>query len=46
MMITDTGHLRNKHYHRATDTLKTLNIVKMAQVIDGLTYSLIMQAEE
>lgn len=46
MMITDTGHFRNRHYHRATDTLKTLNIAKMAQVIDGLAYSLMLQPEE
>ncbi|MGX5699966.1 M28 family peptidase [Acinetobacter kookii] len=46
MMITDTGHFRNKHYHRATDTLKTLNIAKMANVIDGLAYSLMLQADE
>jgi len=46
MMITDTGHFRNKNYHRATDTLKTLNIAKMAQVIDGLAYSLMLQPDE
>jgi len=46
MMITDTGHFRNKHYHRATDTLKTLNIAKMANVIDGLAYSLMLQPDE
>lgn len=46
MMITDTGHFRNKHNHSATDTLKTLNIAKMANVIDGLAYSLMIQPEE
>lgn len=46
MMITDTGHFRNRYYHSAKDTLKTLNIAKMASVIDGLAYSLIIQADE
>ena len=46
MMITDTGHFRNKHNHSATDTLKTLNIAKMANVINGLTYSLMLQPDE
>ncbi|MFH7765302.1 M28 family peptidase [Acinetobacter sp. BSP-28] len=45
MMITDTGHFRNKHYHSKGDTLKTLNIAKMANVIDGLTYSLMIQSD-
>ncbi|OTG75390.1 peptidase M28 [Acinetobacter sp. ANC 4169] len=46
MMITDTAFFRNKHYHTAADTLKTLNIGKMANVIDGLVYSLLLQADE
>ncbi|WP_166170994.1 M28 family peptidase [Acinetobacter sp. SA01] len=46
MMITDTGRFRNRYYHSAKDTLKTLNIAKMASVIDGLAYSLIIQADE
>lgn len=45
MMITDTGFYRNKNYHSKTDSLKTLNIGKMAQVVDGLVYSLLMPAE-
>ena len=36
VMITDTAFFRNKHYHTEKDTLKTLNIAKMANVIDGL----------
>ena len=46
MMITDTGHFRNRDYHSAKDTLKTLNIAKIASVIDGLAYNLIIQADE
>ncbi|TCB62291.1 M28 family peptidase [Acinetobacter terrae] len=45
MMITDTASFRNKHYHTHGDTLKTLNIGKMANVVDGLVYSLMVQFE-
>lgn len=34
LMITDTAFYRNKNYHSSKDTMKTLNILKMAQVID------------
>lgn len=34
LMITDTAFYRNKNYHSATDTMETLNITKMTQVID------------
>ncbi|OTG68228.1 peptidase M28 [Acinetobacter sp. ANC 4470] len=44
VMITDTAFFRNKHYHTEKDTLKTLNIAKMANVIDGLVNSLLMQS--
>ncbi|WP_407307595.1 M28 family peptidase [Acinetobacter sp.] len=40
IMITDTASFRNKYYHSKRDTLKTLNIEKMANVVDGLVYSL------
>ncbi|WP_254592214.1 M28 family peptidase [Acinetobacter bouvetii] len=45
MMITDTGPFRNKHYHTATDTLKTLNLNKMAYVVDGLVKILMAQSD-
>lgn len=35
-MITDTAFNRNKNYHKKSDKMETLNIEKMAQVIDGL----------
>ena len=46
MMITDTASFRNKHYHTHGDSLKTLNIGKMANVVDGLAYSLMVQSEQ
>ncbi|WP_425916956.1 M28 family peptidase [Acinetobacter sp. TSRC1-2] len=45
MMITDTASFRNKHYHTKGDTLKTLNVGKMASVVDGLVYSLMVQSD-
>ncbi len=36
LMITDTSFYRNKNYHEPTDTMETLDIKKMAQVIDGI----------
>lgn len=42
VMITDTAFFRNKNYHTEKDILKTLNIGKMANVIDGLVNNLMM----
>jgi Zn-dependent M28 family amino/carboxypeptidase len=36
LMITDTSFYRNKNYHEATDTMDTLDIPRMAKVIDGV----------
>jgi len=36
LMITDTSFYRNQNYHRSTDTIETLDILKMATVIDGI----------
>lgn len=41
VMITDTAFYRNKNYHQKTDTLETLNIPKMALVIDEVYLSLL-----
>ncbi len=41
LMITDTAFYRNKNYHQPTDTLNTLNIGKMAQVINAVYLSLL-----
>lgn len=44
IMITDTAFYRNKNYHRPTDTLDSLDIGKMALVVDEL-YSAILNME-
>lgn len=46
MMITNTGAWRNKKHHSKADTLKTLNIVKMANVVDGLVNTLMLTAKQ
>ena len=33
VMLTDTANFRNPHYHRPTDTLETLNLAFMEQVV-------------
>ncbi|PZV09509.1 MAG: peptidase M28 [Leptolyngbya sp.] len=40
ILITDTADLRNPHYHRATDTLDTLDVRFLTQVCQGLIYGL------
>lgn len=40
LMITDTSFLRNKNYHQPTDTMETLDINRMAKVIDGVLITL------
>lgn len=40
-MITDTAFYRNKNYHQKTDEMGTLNISKMALVIDGVFLSIL-----
>jgi hypothetical protein len=40
LMITDSSFYRNKNYHENTDTLETLDLGKMAKVIDGVYLSL------
>lgn len=41
LMITDTSFYRNKNYHAPTDTMETLDINRMAKVIDGVFNTLI-----
>jgi hypothetical protein len=41
VMITDTAFYRNANYHEKTDTLETLNIDKMAEVIKGVYSSIV-----
>lgn len=36
VMVTDTSFLRNPHYHKASDTIETLDLPFLMAVIDGL----------
>jgi Zn-dependent M28 family amino/carboxypeptidase len=37
VMLTDTANFRNPHYHQLSDTLDTLNLNFMSQVVKGVT---------
>ena len=41
LMITDTAFYRNKNYHEPTDKINTLNIAKMAMVIDTVLSTIV-----
>lgn len=36
VMITDTSFYRNPHYHKGSDTIHTLDFVKMLELLNGL----------
>ncbi|MFK8044585.1 MAG: M28 family peptidase [Crocinitomicaceae bacterium] len=40
LMITDTAFYRNKNYHQTTDTLETLDLVRMGKVIETVFLTL------
>jgi Zn-dependent M28 family amino/carboxypeptidase len=40
VMVTDTAFYRNKNYHESTDTIETLDIKRMAGVVDALVQSI------
>lgn len=37
VMVTDTGPLRTRHYHRPSDTSDHIDYARLASVVDGLT---------
>jgi len=39
-MITDTAFYRNKNYHESSDTIETLDLKRMAAVVDALVRSI------
>jgi len=41
LMITDTAFYRNKNYHTSSDKMETLDLNRMAKVIDGVLFSLL-----
>lgn len=36
VLLTDTANLRNRHYHRATDTPDTLDYPRLSRLVDAL----------
>lgn len=36
LMVTDSSFYRNNNYHQPTDTMETLDLTRMAKVIDGV----------
>lgn len=41
LMITDTSFYRNENYHEPTDIMETLDLKRMAKVIDGVYIALL-----
>jgi len=41
LMITNTANFRNPNYHRISDTMETLDIPKMAKVIDATALAIV-----
>ena len=41
VMITDTSFYRNPNYHRATDTMETLDFEKMGKVVKGVCWTVL-----
>jgi len=41
VMITDTAFFRNPHYHKKSDTWQTLDFTKMAEVVQGVYWTLV-----
>jgi len=40
-MVTDTSFYRNPNYHKATDTIETLCLKKMKEVVKGIVWALL-----
>ncbi len=46
VMITDTAFYRNPHYHRTSDTMRTLDIPFMAKLVHSLVNYFISQGQD
>ncbi len=46
ILLSDTGMIRNTNYHRATDTIETLNYGNLVSIAVGLSNSLTLLARE
>jgi Zn-dependent M28 family amino/carboxypeptidase len=44
LMVNDTSYFRNRNYHTAGDTADTLDFVRMADVVDGVSRAVITMA--
>ncbi|MGH7180904.1 MAG: M28 family peptidase, partial [Nitrospiraceae bacterium] len=44
VVLTDTANFRNPHYHRETDTLDTLNLKFLSNVVTTVTAAVIQIA--
>lgn len=42
LMVTDSSFFRNHNYHQASDTLETLDITRLSQVVDGVLAALLV----
>jgi len=45
VMVTDTGDLRNPHYHAPGDSAGTLDYRRMAKVVDGVANAIVLWEE-
>ena len=41
VMITNTAFYRNPHYHKNTDTMESLDLIRMSKVIDEVCYCIL-----
>jgi hypothetical protein len=41
VMVTDTAFYRNRNYHKATDTIDTIDFIRMAEVVKGVYHAMI-----
>ncbi len=46
VMVTDTAHFRNPHYHQPTDTMETLDFEKMGYVVDAVVEAVLKMEKE
>jgi len=46
VMVTDTSEYRTPHYHRMSDTVETLDFLRMGGVVDGLEGAVMRLAHE
>lgn len=40
LLITDTSYMRNPNYHKVSDTVDTLDYLRMAELVKGIAYYL------